>query len=183
MEKYNNLIYINYFAKLLINLIIFMTSPGLENEIEKRLLHDRGNPVKIKIIVGINPLLCMSVCLSLKSQTDLSSVSLTFLLHQKIQLLLHTLVPLRNVHVQGVITARLPVRSLLPLLKGLKQTVTWLRVDMIDWTKRMEGVIGATIICRAIIGVRYVCSGICTHFTNTGIDHSLELFYNVQAAV
>lgn len=46
---------------------------------------------------------------------------LTFVFDEALHLLLHTVVPVGDVHVQGIVTAALPIGPLPPLLIGLRQ--------------------------------------------------------------
>lgn len=61
-----------------------------------------------------------------------NSTSYTFLVHQHLQLILHVLVPLRDVDVQGVVAARLLVGRLLPALEGFQQAVSRLGGHVVD---------------------------------------------------
>lgn len=56
----------------------------------------------------------------------------TFLLNQQLQLIFNGLVPLRDVHVEGVIAARFVVCGLLPALKRLQKTVPRLGAHMVN---------------------------------------------------
>lgn len=56
----------------------------------------------------------------------------TVVLHQSLHLLLDTLVPLGDVHVQRVITAGLAVGPLPPLIEGRQQAGPRLRNDMVN---------------------------------------------------
>lgn len=56
----------------------------------------------------------------------------TFLVHQHLKLILHVLIPLGDVYVQGVVAARFLVRRLLPALKRFEQAVPRLWGHMVD---------------------------------------------------
>lgn len=60
----------------------------------------------------------------------------TFLLDEGIHLLLYAVVPVGDVHVERVVAASFLISPLPPLLKGLHQTATRLRDDMVHCRRR-----------------------------------------------
>lgn len=56
----------------------------------------------------------------------------TFVLDEVLHFLLDAVVPVGDVHVQGIVTAALPISPLAPLLKGLGQAGLRLRHHMIN---------------------------------------------------
>lgn len=56
----------------------------------------------------------------------------TFLMHQQLQLIFDSLIPMGDVYMQGVITTCLLICSLLPALKRLQQTVPRLGRHMVN---------------------------------------------------
>lgn len=58
---------------------------------------------------------------------------LTFVLDEVLHFLLDAVVPVGDVHMQGVVTAALPVSPLAPLLVGLCQARLRLRHHVVNW--------------------------------------------------
>lgn len=56
----------------------------------------------------------------------------TFFLHQQLQLIFNSFIPLGYVHMQGVVTACPLICSLLPVLKRFQQTVPRLGGHVVD---------------------------------------------------
>lgn len=77
-----------------------------------------------------------SVELMVKLHPDL--LNCTFLLDETVQLLLHIVIPVGDVHVEGVVAADLLVRPLSPLVVGLQEAGTRLRNHMVHWRTYME---------------------------------------------
>lgn len=60
-------------------------------------------------------------------------LAVTFFLEKCVHLLLDTVAPVGDVHMEGVVTAGLLIGPAPPLLKGLDQTAAWLRDHMIHY--------------------------------------------------